>query len=626
MRIRPVVSAVSAMLAVAALSTTAAAASSPAVAPAQSFRHSCSATPTPGRAECLALVRTSVPSFFGTAAGLSTSGYGPADLQSAYGLALASAAAGRGATVALVDAFDDPNAASDLAVYRTHYHLPACTVANGCFRTVNQEGNPSPLPAADPGWAEEESLDIDMVSAICPNCHILLVEADDNTIANLAVAADTASLGAGSVSNSYGASEFNGEGAQYDAYYEHAGVAVTASAGDTGYGVEYPAASPHVTSAGGTSLRRSGGTARGWSETAWGTGPGDGTGSGCSAYEAKPSWQADTGCSGRTVADVSADADPSTGVAVYDSYGGDTGWEEFGGTSVASPVIASVYALAGPPGGGYPASFPYGHPTHLYDVTSGSNGSCSPAYLCTAGTGYDGPTGLGTPAGTAAFMRLDTTVSVTNPGLRHATKGAKITSLAIAATDSQPGQALRFTASGLPPGLSISAGGVITGTPTARGYYTATVRATDGRGITGSAAFKWAVRSIGAVRSGLAGKCLDDWRASTASRNKIDIYTCNGGRAQAWSVSVQANGSLQISLLKSTGECLTVTGGAVASGTKAELLRCGAAGQQWRTGAYGHLVNPQSGKCLADPGAGRNGTQLEIIGCANRTYERWTLP
>jgi subtilase family serine protease len=175
-------------------------------------------------------------------------------------------------------------------------------------------------------------------------------------------------------------------------------VAVTASSGDGSYGVEYPAASRYVTAVGGTSLSKAS-NSRGWSETVW-----SGAGSGCSAYDAKPAWQTDTGCAKRTVADVAAVADPNTGVAVYDTYAQGSGWMVFGGTSVASPLIASVYALAGTPSSGsVPASFPYAHTSALYDVTSGSNGSCSPSYLCTGTSGYDGPTGLGTPDGVSAF-------------------------------------------------------------------------------------------------------------------------------------------------------------------------------------------------------------------------------
>jgi subtilase family serine protease len=249
-------------------------------------------------------------------------------------------------------------------------------------------------------WSEEISLDLDMVSAICPNCHILLAEGSSASIANLATAETTAaSLGANAISNSYGAAEFSGETA-YDNYFNHPGVAITASSGDGSYGVEWPAASPFVTAVGGTSLVRSA-TTRGWSESAW-----SGAGSGCSAYEPQPSWQTSlglAGCTKRVVADVSAVANPNTGVAVYDSYGV-SGWLVFGGTSVASPIIASVYALAGNASSvGDSAASAYANQGSINDVVGGSNGTCTTSYLCNAVPGYDGPTGLGTPNGTGGF-------------------------------------------------------------------------------------------------------------------------------------------------------------------------------------------------------------------------------
>ena len=324
------------------------------------------------------------------------SGYGPADLQSAY--KLNSSTAGSGQTVAIVDAYDDPTAESDLGVYRSQYGLAPCTTATGCFKKVGQTGGA--VPSANASWAQEISLDVDMVSAICPNCHILLVEASSASYTDLGTAVnEAASLGANAISNSYGGSESSAETTTYDAYYNHPGHAITVSSGDSGYGVQYPAASQYVTAVGGTSLKTASNT-RGWTETAW-----SGAGAGCSAYETKPTWQTDTGCSKRTVADVSADADPNTGVAVYDStsYQGRSGWMVFGGTSVASPIIASVYALAGNGGSVNYGSYPYGHLSSLFDVTSGNDGSCGGTYLCTAVTGYDGPTGLGTPNGSGAF-------------------------------------------------------------------------------------------------------------------------------------------------------------------------------------------------------------------------------
>jgi len=367
-----------------------------AAAHAPATRRVCGAVPRPGYAACFSIVRTDVPGRQGLfAAGARPPGYGPDDLRSAYGLP--SATAGAGQTVAIVDAYDDPHAEADLAVYRAQYGLPPCTTANGCFRKVAQNGSTS-YPSPDPAdsWELEESLDVDMVSAVCPKCHILLVEADNNSDANLGTAVNEAvALGAKYVSNSYGGSESRADLA-LDADFDHPGVAVTASAGDSGYGVSYPAASRYVTAVGGTTLTRDTKVARGWSETAW-----SGSGSGCSAYDPKPAWQKDKGCPRRTVADVSADADPNTGVAVYDTFT-DSGWQLIGGTSVGSPIIASVYALAGSPGED-PSSYPYADPSALHDVTKGSNGSCGHSYLCTAGPGYDGPTGLGTPDGVAAF-------------------------------------------------------------------------------------------------------------------------------------------------------------------------------------------------------------------------------
>ncbi|MFF4802753.1 peptidase S8 [Streptomyces sp. NPDC001351] len=335
------------------------------------------------------------------------SGYGPTDLQSAYGLTSAAASGGSGETIAIVDAYNDPNAESDLATYRSYYGLSACTTANGCFKKVSQTGSTTSLPSSDSGWSEEISLDLDMASAICPNCNILLVEAKSATMANLGTAVNRAvTLGAKYVSNSYGGSESSSDTSYDSSYFNHAGVAITVSAGDSGYGAEYPAASRYVTSVGGTALSKATSTTRGWTETVWNTSSTEGTGSGCSSYDTKPTWQTDTGCAKRTISDVSAVADPATGVSVYDSYGVTAGWYTFGGTSASSPIIAGVYALAGTPSSSsYPASFPYAAAgtSALNDVTSGNNGSCSTTYLCTARSGYDGPTGWGTPEGVSAF-------------------------------------------------------------------------------------------------------------------------------------------------------------------------------------------------------------------------------
>lgn len=359
------------------------------VAVQPSFRHVCAAA-APGSASCLAILAINT-SFRPNSGG--PAGYHPADLQSAYNLP--SATAGTGQTIAIVDAYDDPKAEADLAVYRKTFGLSACTTANGCFKKVNQTGGTTP-PKSNASWAQEISLDLDMVSAICPNCKILLVEGTSPTFKNLGVSVNTAvKLGANAVSNSYGGSESSTE-QSYAKYYNHAGVAITASSGDSGYGTQVPAAYNTLTAVGGTSLTHATGT-RGWNETVW-----SGAGSGCSAYISKPTWQTDPSCARRTIADVSAVADPNTGVAVYDTFGGSGGWLVFGGTSVASPIIASVYGLAGN-ASSINSGYPYSHVTSLFDVTSGSNGSCGGSYLCTGKPGYDGPSGLGTPNGAGAF-------------------------------------------------------------------------------------------------------------------------------------------------------------------------------------------------------------------------------
>jgi hypothetical protein len=305
--------------------------------------------------------------------------------------------------VAIVGAFDAPNLESDLAHYRAYFGLPACTTANGCFRKVDQSGG-TDYPVFNASWAAEATLDVQMVSAICPNCHILVVEATTAQFPNLGAAVNTAvALGADVVSNSYGADEFASEVGYVDEY-DHPGVAIVASSGDTGYGVSFPAAAPSVVAVGGTSLVQTGNSGtRNATETAW-----SGAGSGCSEYEAKPAWQTDTGCAMRAVADVAAVADPSTGVWVYN--GADGGWEVFGGTSVSAPIIGAFYALAGDAGATDDVvRYPYAHRAALNDVTAGSNGSCAPAYLCAGAPAYDGPTGLGTPDTAAAFSSIGVT-------------------------------------------------------------------------------------------------------------------------------------------------------------------------------------------------------------------------
>jgi subtilase family serine protease len=319
------------------------------------------------------------------------SGYGPSDLRSAYNV---TASGSSSITIAIVDAYGYASAEHDLGVYRSQFGLPACTTANGCFTKVNQNGGTS-YPRSNTGWDQEQALDLDMVSAMCPGCKILLVQASSASFANLAAAENTAArLGAHAISNSYGGGE-NGSTA-YEPAYNHPGVAVTVSTGDSGYGAQFPATSPHVTAVGGTSLTRTN-IGRGWSETAW-----SGGGSGCSSLYAKPAWQSDPLCTKRMEADTSAVADPNTGVAVYGpAFGNTSAWLVFGGTSVSAPLTAGIYGVnAGSVNYG---QNPYTDLSGLYDVGSGSNGNCGGTYFCVAGPSYDGPTGLGTPNGAGAF-------------------------------------------------------------------------------------------------------------------------------------------------------------------------------------------------------------------------------
>ncbi|MFN2449443.1 MAG: peptidase S8 [Candidatus Baltobacteraceae bacterium] len=331
----------------------------------------CDLTFAADRANCTIAINLNVPALADATAPASfIAGLHPADILSAYRL---SGASGTG-TVAIVDAYDDPAAEADLAVYRTAFGLTQCTSTTGCFTKIGQRGSSSPVPAPNAGWSEEISLDLDMVSAVCPNCRILLVETDSPSFDDLGAGVDTAvAHGARFVSNSYYGPEWSGETA-YDAHYHHAGVAITVSSGDQ-RSPFYPAASPYVTAVGGTSLSRSAGA---WTESAWAY-----DGAGCSKYESKPSWQNATGCKTRAAVDVAAVADPQTGVSMYDSAAG--GWYVVGGTSVGAPVLAAAYALSGTPQG---PAYSYAHRSPFNDI---------------APAGYDLPTGLGSPDGVAGL-------------------------------------------------------------------------------------------------------------------------------------------------------------------------------------------------------------------------------
>ncbi|WP_263984483.1 carboxypeptidase regulatory-like domain-containing protein [Streptomyces sp. HPF1205] len=354
--------------------------------------------PTGKRAHCMAMEHTDADHrVVQDASGPVPTALTPSDIRAAYRLP----DGGDGQTVALVDAFGYSTAEADLAHFRAQFGMPECTSANGCFRKVDQRGG-TDYPADDAGWAEETALDLDAVSSACPKCHILLVEGDTNDSANLGASVETAvRLGAKFVSNSYGVPGEDPSETAYT-YYDHPGVVVTASSGDLANTVLWPSSDPDVVAVGGTRLTRDATTDRGWTESAWNQ-----AGSGCSSYEPQPAFQSDvaTGCGMRATADIAADADPNSGLAVYDTLGKD-GWLQVGGTSLSSPLVAAMYALAGAPAAGtYPVTYPYADQgNHLFDVVQGSSGDCG-TVLCDAGPSWDGPTGLGTPNGVTALRQ-----------------------------------------------------------------------------------------------------------------------------------------------------------------------------------------------------------------------------
>ena len=281
-----------------------------------------------GTYRCFAQIRTDVVS---TDRSAKPAGYGPADLIAAYHL---STTLSPTATIAIVDAYNYANAESDLATYRAKYGLPACTTANGCFKKVNQSGNATPLPHAPPSnddWTVEAALDLDMASAACPSCKLILVEADDDQGDGLFVAnTGAASLSPTVISNSWGGPETGSEASE-EHYFTHTGIATFVASGDDGYdedgqGPQYPSTSAQVTAVGGTTLSKSSSAARGWTEKAWADG-----GSSCSGSIAKPSYQTSSACSKRAASDVAAVGNPDTGVAVYNAGSG--GWQVVGGTS-----------------------------------------------------------------------------------------------------------------------------------------------------------------------------------------------------------------------------------------------------------------------------------------------------
>ncbi|WP_394849244.1 S8 family serine peptidase [Pendulispora brunnea] len=364
----------------------------------------------PGTVRCYAKLQTD--SAGNVVAAASPRGYGPDELRQAYRVPSSGTRTG---TIGIINAYDSPSAESDLATYREQYGLPPCTTENGCFKKVNQNGAPSPLPkSGHAGWASEIALDLDMASAMCPSCRLLLVLGNTPTLTDLGTAVNTAvRLGADVVSNSYGGVEAEEENdaspeeiRDADRLYfsNHPGVGIFAASGDWayGHGTSYPASGKNVIGVGGTRLVRSL-SLRGWAEVAWSQ-----TGSGCSTRIAKPLWANDGDCPNKTVADVSAVSDPATGVAVYDTFGGgDAGWMVIGGTSAATPIVAAIFLMAGKASA--TGAFVWQNTSRFYDVTSGDNGSGTPeggisciagengSYLCNAKVGFDGPTGWGSP-------------------------------------------------------------------------------------------------------------------------------------------------------------------------------------------------------------------------------------
>jgi hypothetical protein len=625
----------------------------------------------------------------------------PADLQAAYGLTSASSSDGHGETVAIVDAYYDPNANSDLQAYRNAFGLLACGSNStypeaGCLNAYNQSGtnlatDPSAAPPQSPSgdnWDPETSLDLDMVSAICPNCTIDLIEANSDNLPDLATAEDTAvSLGAKFVSNSWSGGDYPGE-SSWDSYFNHPGVAIAFASGDYGYGASYPASSQFVTSVGGTFLGQN--SSGNWTSTVWNDngsenvdGVAGATASGCSAGEPQPSWGPDSSdstssslCANRTQNDVSAVADAQYGTDIYDSAdctaNGGNGNCDIYGTSVATPIITAMYALAGTPAANtYPASYLYKDPSGLTPVTSGSDvASESPIasplkcesnrlYLCNAGdslttpySGYNGPAGLGTLNGNLAPFKnnaTDNVVSVANPGTYDLQRGVNVTLSAVKAIDSASGQTLTYSATGLPAGLSInSSTGVISGNVVNIENDTVHVTAKDSTGASATVSYRIEASNsmtasyhagTGQVKVDVGGKCMDDTGNSSSNGARVQTWTCISGDAgQVWSFQPDtAPGELsdyglsQTGTIRIHGKCLNIVNNGTANGSKIQLWSCnGGANEEWAiAGQYGALYNPVSGKCLEDPGfSTKNGTQLDIWTCnpENGNNQNWLLP
>lgn len=605
-------------------------------------------------------------------------GYGPTDLQAAYGLITLNA--GTRQTVAVVTPYDDPTAAADLATYRSTYGLPPCTTADGCFQKINQTGGsqPPPTPPSGQNWANATAADLDVISAICPNCRLLLVEANDNLITNMGTAVNQAvTSGATVIDVGWDVAESAAETGYDSSYFEHKGVAIVAAApittGDGSGKTAYPAASPYVTAVGGTTLTADPSTVRGWTETAWPQG-----GSGCSPYETRPSWQPTSLCNGkRALNDVSADAGGP--VASYNSYD-NSGWNGAEGTGVAAAIIAGVYGLAGPAqGSDYPAAYPYEHPGGAYttpgnaypyseglnDITSGANGTCTPVYRCHAGQGYDDPTGLGSPEGSLSFtatgtmngtiraqgassMCMDDTDDKTSNGnkieiysclFNYASQKWTLRPTGVLQIN---GKCATVTSNGTKPGDLIE-------------LYTC-------EPLPSSTGQRWQVHANGQIVNPASGLCLDN-PGGTHSTTQLQIDNCSTGNpAQTWlppytiptstgdirqivNTSLclnDTNGTAQngtviraytclpsdtsevwtvepggdLALAKASSYCIDIKNHGTTPGSLTQLDTCnGASSQQWIAQPDGALLNPTSSLCLEDPGQGGSGTQLDLGTC-----------
>ena len=654
---------------------------------------SCPRSRSTSIATCMVITRPAAARRAGSVRPDTPGGYGPSDLRSAYGLAALTGGARQ--TVAVITPYDEATAAADLTAYRSTYGLPPCTSTDGCFSQVNQTATPPQPPPAGTSWPVTTDTALDMISAVCPNCHLLLVQANTPAITDLGAAVNVAAAqGANVIEIGWDVTEFSGETSDDTKYFTHKGIAIivasaeSTTTGGYGYGdIGYPAASPDVTAVGGTTLSQdSSDTPRGWSETAW-----QQTGSGCSMYEKAPSWQAQPSgdpplCTGgmRALNDLAADADPNTGVAVENA----SAWYDEGGTGVAAAIVAGIYALAGPAGSSdNPAAYPYEHPGGSYgtpgnkypfyeglnDINSGFNasGTCTPAYLCTGGNGYDGPTGLGSPEGTASLVSTGgLSGTIRSAGVYNmcvddtgdaSTNGTKIQAYACLADDSQNwtleanstleinGKCADATGRGTAPGTPIqlytctnaenqewqaqSNGELINVNsltcledPGGMGNGTQLVIDTCSDAPDQQWIPPYVVpSSSGPVISGISPNlCLNDENGGTSNGNVIRIYGCEGtDPSEVWTVEPGGN----IRLTKDVSMCMDVLGYGTKPGTVIQLYNCtGDDAQQWVARSDGSLLNPASGLCLEDPNSGPGGTQLDIDTCTGAADQQWTPP